>query len=201
MVFTGKYADPIPLLQAASDAAVGKGSFGIPDPDVTQVQIEVEVRTLRMDNLDSLSGREPYIHYYTTRRDFPVEFDDACEIPLEFPDIAVLNFGNPADLGGGLTQAAIDAAEALPLPTARDIRLTIRAVAEPEAAYFAKEANIGKPLQIKVRRESEDEQDLIASSKIRGIYLQPDPARRGTGSYRRFSCSERRGAVPQSSKG
>lgn len=175
VVFTGKYADPIPLLQAASDAAVGKGSFGIPDPDVTRVRIEVEVRTLRMDNMDSLSGREPYIHYYTTHRDFPGEFDDACEIPLEFPDIAVLNFGNPADLGGGLSQAAIDAADALPLPTARDIRLTIRAVANDDAAYFAEEANIGKPLQIKIRRESEDERELIASKKIRGIYLQPDP--------------------------
>src|SRR5439155_15710570 len=107
VVFTGKYADPIPLLQAASDAAVGKGSFGISDPDVTRVRIEVEVRTLRMDNMDSLSGREPYIHYYTTHRDFPEEFDDACEIPLEFRDIAVLNFGNPADLGDGMTQAAI----------------------------------------------------------------------------------------------
>ena len=55
VVFTGKYADPIPLLQAASDAAVGKESFGIPDPDVQRVQIDVEVRALRLDNLLSLS--------------------------------------------------------------------------------------------------------------------------------------------------
>ncbi|HEV8482838.1 MAG TPA: hypothetical protein VGV87_04705 [Blastocatellia bacterium] len=176
VVFTGKYADPMPLLQAASDAAVGKGSFGIPDPDATRVRIDVEVRTLRMDNLNSLSGREPYIHYYTTHRDFPLQFDNACEIPLEFPDIAVLNFGNPADLGGGFSQAAIDAADALPLPTARDIRLTIRAVANDDEAYFAKGANIGKPLQIKIRHESKDERKLLASSKVRGIYLQPDPA-------------------------
>ena len=176
VVFTGKYADPIPLLQAASDAAVGKGSFGIPDPDVTQVRIEVELRTLRMDNMDSLSGREPYIHFYTTHRDFPGPFNEACEIPLDFRDIPVLNFNNPADFGGGLTQAAIDAGDDLPLPTARDIRLTIRAVANGDAAYFAKDANIGKPLQIKVRRDSADERKLIASSTLRGIYLQPDPA-------------------------
>ena len=196
VVFTGKYADPIPLLQAASDAAVGKGSFGIPDPDVTRVRIEVEVRTLRMDNMDSLSGREPYIHYYTTHRDFPVEFDSAREIPLEFPDIAVLNFGNPADLGGGLTQAAIDRADALPLPTARDIRLTIRAVANDDTTYFAKEANIGKPLQIKVRRESKDERELIASSKVRGIYLQPDPTQAWDGGLQTLLLQRTTGSSP-----
>ena len=61
VVFTGKYPDPVPLLQAASDAAVGKGDFGIPDPDVQRVEVVVEVRTLRLDNLLSASGREPYI--------------------------------------------------------------------------------------------------------------------------------------------
>jgi hypothetical protein len=176
VVFTGKYADPISLLQAASDSAIGKGRFGIPDPDVTRVRIEVELRTLQMDNMDSLSGRESYIHFYTTHRDFPASFATAREIPLDFRDLPILNFGNPADLGDGLTQAAIDAADELPLPTARDIRLTIRAAAEADAAYFAKDAHIGKPLQIKVRRESADERKLISSSKIRGIYLQPDAA-------------------------
>lgn len=176
VVFTGKYADPVPLLKAASDAAVGKGSFGIPDPDVTRVRIDVEVRTLRMDNLESLSGREPYILYYTTHRPFPGDFAEPCEIPLQFRDMAVLRFGNPGDRGEGLTQAAIDAADELPLPTARDIRLTIRAVADHNPVYFAKDAHIGKPVQVRLRRESTDERSLVTSSRIRGIYLQPDPA-------------------------
>ena len=196
VVFTGKYADPIPRLQAASDAAVGKNSFGIPDPDVTRVRIEVEVRTLRMDNLASLSGREPYIHYYTTHRSYPGAFEDACEIPLSFSDIAVLNFGNPADLGDGLTQAAIDAADELPLPTARDIRLTIRAVANEDAVYFANGANVGKPVQIRVRRESTDERKLIASSKIRGIYLQPDPTVAWDGALQTLLLQRTTGSSP-----
>ena len=176
VVFTGKYADPVPLLQAASDAAVGKGSFGIPDPDVTHVQVEVEVRTLRMDNLDSLSGREPYIHYYTTLRPLSADFAEPCEIPLDFGDMPVLVFGNPGDRGGGLTQADIDAADGLPLPTAREIRLTVRAVAADDPVYFASGANIGKPVQVRLRRESSDEPSLVSSTRIRGIYLQPDPA-------------------------
>lgn len=175
VVFTGKYADPIARLKLASDAAVGKGSFGIPDPDVARLRIDVEVRTLRLDNLGSLSGREPYILYYTTHRELPEDFEEACEIPLAFRDIAVLVFGNPGDRGGGLTQAAIDAADQLPLPTARDIRVTIRAVADANPGYFASDAHIGKPLQIRLRRESTDERLLVTSSKVRGIYLQPDP--------------------------
>jgi hypothetical protein len=177
VVFTGKYVDPIPLLKAASDAAVGKGSFGIPDPDVTRLRIDVEVRTLRMDNLLSLSGREPYIAFYTTHRNLPAAFDQPCVIPLEFRDANVLKFEDPGDLGDlGLTQAQIDDLNQIVLPTAREIRLTIRAIADDNPAYFAAGANIGKPVKIKLRRESSDERNLIASKKIRGIYLQPDPS-------------------------
>ncbi len=180
VVFTGKYANPIPLLQAASDAAVGQESFGIPDPDVQRVRIDVEVRALKMDNLLSLSGREAYIHLYTTERAFSNNFQQSRVIPLEFHDAAVLNFQDPNNLGDlGVTQAQLDAMEQLVLPTGRDIRLTIRAVADSDAAYFAPTANIGKPMQVRVRRESVDERELFAdfsdAKKIRGIYLQPDP--------------------------
>ncbi len=183
VVFTGKYADPIPLLKAAAVAAAGKDSFGIPDPDVTRVRVDVEVRALRMDNLMSLSGKDAYIKLYTTHRDFPAgNFNAACVIPFDFREARILRFGDPANLGDlGLNQAAIDALDELPLPRARDIRLTLRAVAgeNPDPAYFAKGADIGKPIQISVRRESENEEKLFADASaaktIRGIYLRPDP--------------------------
>ncbi|MEK6372541.1 MAG: hypothetical protein AABO58_07565 [Acidobacteriota bacterium] len=180
VVFTGKYADPVPLLRAASVAAVGRESFGIADPDVTRVRIDVEVRALRMDNLLSLSGKDAYAHLYTTHRDFPADFDAARVIPLDFREAPILRFGDPNDLGDlALTQAEIDGLDELPLPRARDVRLTVRAVAVPDPAYFATGAHIGKAIQISVRRESEDEQDLFAEAtaakKIRGIYLRPDP--------------------------
>jgi hypothetical protein len=180
VVFTDKYADPIPLLQAASDAAVGKEAFGIPDPDATRVRIEVEVRTLEMDNLLSLSGREPYIHLYTTERTFAADFAESLVLPLEFRDARVLRFGDPNDLGDlELTVAEIDAMDELVLPTARDVRLTLRAVADQDPAYFANGAHSGKPVQIRLRRPSADESELITAfspaKTIRGIYLQPDP--------------------------
>ena len=181
VVFTGKYADPVTRLKAASDAAAGKDSFGIPDPDVTRVRVDVEVRALRMDNALSISGREAWALLYTTHRDFPADFDQPRVIPLEFRDAPVLHFGDPNGLVDfGLTQAQIDALDQLVLPTARDIRLTVRAVADENPAYFAKDANVGKPVQLRVRRESNDERHLVAAGAqakaVLGIYLQPDPA-------------------------
>ena len=61
VVYTGKYADPITLLKNASQAMVGKEAFGIADPDVDRVEVTVEVETLRMDNLLSVSGTENYV--------------------------------------------------------------------------------------------------------------------------------------------
>ena len=181
VVYTGKYEDPIPLLQAASDAAAGVRSFGIPDPDVLNVQIDVEVRTLKMDNKLSLSGTEPFIHLYTTLRTFPDAFDATLAIPLDFRDANVLRFGDPADLGDlGVSEADILALTELVLPTGREIRLTLRGIGDGDSNYYGStHAHIGKPIQMKVRRESSDERDLLAdlslSRQIRGIYLQPDP--------------------------
>ncbi|MFO7323361.1 MAG: hypothetical protein DIU68_016645 [Chloroflexota bacterium] len=181
VVFTGKYADPIPLLQAASDAAQGVGSFGIPDPDVLRVQIDVEVRALDMDNRLSLSGTEPFIHLYRTFRDFPASFDEALSIPLTFVQANVLNFGDPADLGDlGVSQDELDEMAELVLPRGREIRLTLRGLGDGDSDYYGRPGtHIGKPVQLKVRRESEDERELLANlspaRQIRGIYLQPDP--------------------------
>ena len=99
---------PMSLLQAASDAAVGKGSFGIPDPDVTRVRIDVEVRALRMDNLirSPAASRTSCIRRRTG--DFPADFAEPCEMPLSFRDVAVLRFGDPADFGDRCDAGAID---------------------------------------------------------------------------------------------
>ncbi len=180
VVFTGKYADPIPLLQAASVALQGQESFGIPDPDATRLRIEVEVRGLKLDNALSLSGREPFYLLYVTHRDFPADFAAALTVPLDFRDAATLRYGDPNDLGDlGLSVPEIDALAEIVLPTAREIRLTLRAVGDEDPAYFAPGAHVGRPLQIKMRREAADERGLLAdlapAESIRGIYLQPDP--------------------------
>lgn len=181
VVFTGKYADPIPLLQVASDAAEGVGSFGISDPDVLRVRVDVEVRSLKMDNKLSLTGREPFIHLYTTFRDFPADFDAVLNIPLSFVQANILNFGDPADLGDlDINEDDLLGMTELVLPRGREIRLTLRGVGEEDSDYYGMpKTHIGKSIQLKVRRDSLDERDLLAdlsmSRQIRGLYFQPDP--------------------------
>lgn len=192
VVFTGKYADPVARLQQASTAMLevepkDRKAFGIPDPDVDSVEITVELQTLAMDNLDSVSGRESYIHFYTTIRAFPTAspvYEDALSIPLEYRDCKVLHFGDPADLGDlGMTQAELDAMSALILPRARTVRLTVRAVCEPKPDYYGLEkadtrlnTRYGRMMQFVLRADALDEHELLnPAPEVRGIYLQPDP--------------------------
>ncbi len=199
VVFTGKYADPITLLKAASQSMVGKEAFGISDPDVESVEIVVEIKALQMDNLLSASGTESYIKYYTTTRKFPTAsalFDDELDVPLQYADAHVLNFGDESDLGDdfGFTKAQIDAMDALPLPTGRTIRLTLRAVCNEVAGYYGSETGdpdlntrYGRITQFLVSQPSENETKLLlnesTASQIKGIYLQPDPTPVFDGNY------------------
>lgn len=188
VVFTDRYADPITLLQGASVAMAGKEAFGIADPDVESVEITVELQTLKMDNLQSVSGRESYIKFYTTTRTFPkasAVFDDELIVPLEYRDCKVLNFGDPGDLGDlGVNQAQLDALPQLVLPRARTIRLTIRPVCEAKPDYYGLEqpehefnSRYGRITQFQLRAEPlVDETGLLSPAReVRGIFLQPDP--------------------------
>ena len=213
VVFTGKYANPVPLLQAASDRSVNlvpgnrdHFAFGIPDPDVTRLRFDVDVRALDMDNKLSATGREAWARLYSTTRSLPGDVNAERAISLTFRNANVLRFGDPTDLGEfGLTAAQIDAlADELPLPRARDVRITIRAEADDDPAYWAAGAHVGKPTQITVRRESNDERGLIAAEsdakKIRGLWLRPDPVVQAPSSiapllFQRVSSDETPGVV------
>ena len=189
VVFTGKYADAIPRLQAASDrsldpdpASRDRVAFGIPDPDVTHLHFDVEVRALKMDNALSKNQRESWALLYSTRRTLPADVDEERVVSLTFRDANVLRFGDLTNLGDfGLTAAQIDAlADELPLPTAREVRITVRAEADADPAYWATNAQRGKPTQIVVRRNATTEAGLLmaesSARQIRGLWLRPDPA-------------------------
>jgi hypothetical protein len=193
VVFTQKYADPVTLLKEASkDAKYNYEAFGIPDPDVDSVEITVELQTLKMDNIMSVSGRESYIRFYTTTRKFPKlspVFDDELRVPLRYVDCRVLNFGDTGDLGDlGVNQSQIDAMDDLVLPTARTIRLTVRGVCEAKADYYGSEnpdpalnTRYGRTLQFQLYADAkqndpaQDDSNLASQAQIRAIYLQPDP--------------------------
>lgn len=188
VVFTNKYADPITLLNADSDIAMSNKAantpgrdFGLPDPDVDRVQITVEVKTLFMDNQMSTNGREPYILLYQTYRKFPADFNTALDIPVTFVDANVLALGDPTNLDAlGLSTGQIDTIPEIVLPTSRDIRVTMRAVCQPDMNYFGSSLSYnGLPSTFMTRKESTDERNLFIGSgtenELQGIYLQPDP--------------------------
>lgn len=186
VVFTGQYTNPIDLLKQASQDMAGKEAFGIADPDVESVAITVEIETLKMDNLLSVSGREAYIKFYTTSRKFPAGFDQELSVPLEFKDAQVLKFGDPSDLGDlGVSQAQIDGMSQLVLPTARKIRLTLRAVCAKKDGYYGLESDnhdfdsrYGRTRHVMLYQASADERQLFVpaspAKRVRAIYLQPD---------------------------
>jgi hypothetical protein len=202
VVYTGKYADAIALLKTAARdmtklPATEQEAFGIHDPDVDRIEITVEVETLKMDNLQSDSGKDNYVFLYRTTRSFPVvatedDFATALEIPLVYRDVKVLHTGAkelnlPADFGFA---GDIDDLDEIFLPTARAVRLTLRAVCEekPENKdYYGligkgrdpeQDSRYGHPIEVRLYRPSRDETDLFVDTapaqRLQGIYLQPD---------------------------
>ena len=201
VMFTGKYDVNVAIaqLQAVADAEADplnadspRTGLGIADPDVLQVEVIVEVETLRMDNLLSYSGQENYAHLFTTYRDFNgADFDAALDIPFTFIDAPNLNlndflhaitdpFNDPALL--------IDALNLRPdivVPTARKIRITLRAVCAKDDVYFGsingpkeKQSRYGATTQLFLYKESVVEDLLLQPWQtvpiVQGIYLQPD---------------------------
>ncbi len=191
------YADAVNSLKAASEAMKGTEAFGIADPDVNRVEITVEVQTLKMDNLLSVTGKEPYVHLYTTRRAFPVvndenDYETALEIPVVYRDCKVLHTGDETDLINDLgLPDEIDNLPEIVLPTARTVRFTLRAACEDKANnkdYYGlldesnhdMDARFGQITQVVTYKPSEDETDLFVDAanaqKLKAIFLQPDAA-------------------------
>ena len=149
------------------------------DPDVTTIQIDVEVKAPEMDNLASKSGKEAYYHLFTTTRNFSNDITQPFDLQVEFHDADVIKFGDDADLGDLPLTTLISP---LMLPTARDIRIRVTPVCKEDATlkYFGtQEARVGNAVSLYTRAESKDERNLfIASSPARqfqSIFLQPDP--------------------------
>ena len=194
VIYTGKYADPVAMLTAASLAMAGKEAFGIPDPDVDRVEITVEVETLRMDNLLSVTGKENYVILYKTQRRFPMvateaDYKRTLNIPITYKDCKVLHLGSDAQLKVDLKLPDVmDKLTEIVLPTGRNIRITMRAICEDKddnASYYGlvstdpeMDSRFGRTVQMRLYKESVDESQLFLQSPVdmvRGIYLQPDP--------------------------
>ena len=207
VVYTGKYADPIARLSNQSNLGVTvnqidlsensehRQGLGIADPDVDRVEVIVEVASLKMDKLGSVSGREDYVHLYTTYRNFPAinnddDYESELNIPVTYKDVTVLHTGDTLDIEADLQLPDdIDNLEEIVLPTGRTIRLTLRAVCEEkddnDEYYGVLNANnkkmdirYGEPIEVTCYMASTSEQDLLIQTAgvptLQGIFMRPD---------------------------
>lgn len=169
------------LLADQPQAKLENRQPAITDPDVALLRIDVAIGSLQFDPLNERTG-QPRQHLYTTVREFPADLDDALELRLTFadePDIA--QFPAPPAAGD------------LPVPTAREVYVTLTPVArtdpafegaglpdpvlaahpdiellkkhDPKLIYFGTQsARMGGSATFQVRREAASEPNLISES-------------------------------------
>ena len=134
-------------LEAALDddlAADRQREPSLPDPDVLEVAIRLEVRALKGD-------RATWLPLYETTREF-----DAAELTLELEtrDFTTLDL---------LAKAQPDDGPLL-VPTARDLRLVLTAIGRSDPDYFASDdARHGAPISVEIRAGAKAEEALFAA--------------------------------------
>ena len=166
-VFAGDTTDPASLLARLTGPR--DLDIGVPDPDVTQLQIAVEVR---LPARDAGTAKSPWRTLYVTRRDFPADSSLPFPLQLSYTEQSELSFADPPPLVAG--------SGAVVVPTARDVRLRLTPLCKPDptGTYFARDAvRTGLTFDIAVRSESSTETGLFLASpdarRLSAIYLQP----------------------------
>lgn len=161
----------LPIASAAGREAA------LPDPDAVKLAIDVQVRQLATDAAIFAAGDDhaAYSLLYSTTRDFPADPSQPLQLNVSFADVPDIASFPPQPASG-----------ALMLPRARDIRLVLRAAADPDPQLLywgSTDAAIGQEIELLTGANGADERGLfapdIAANRIRGIMLQPDPVPTG----------------------
>ena len=181
LVYTGLPSAYDLLLADFPAATTEKRETGYPDPDVSHVRIEVEVKAPEMDVFLSFNNRDAYYRLFSTTRKFPDDLTEPMYLQLRFHDAAVIKFGDEADLGD-LPLTANDDSSPLDLPTGRKIRIRVYPLCkeDPTLAYFGSDdVRTGKAVTIDAWQDSDDERNLFVNQsptrEFQSILLQPDP--------------------------
>lgn len=142
----GPDGSPLPPAERVPDSH----TVGVPDPDVTSVEIRVEARTLGHDVGDDIAGDGVFTTLYVTTRDIgrlAALPGGAVTLADVVADVAIpplqLAF---ADIDDVSILAAPGPVGPLPVPRARDVRLVLTPIASGPAGYFgALDPSIGRP--------------------------------------------------------
>ena len=174
IVFTD-FPNAFPLLLAQAGAAkAAQREPALPDPDAVHLRIEVQARTLDNDTAATGDTSQPFAPVYAVQLDFPA--DPAQPLALDFrfvdtPDVT--------SLAGTLPAPNV----ALPLPTARAVRLVLTPVGreDPTLAYWGSPDSIvgSVPVSVYLSAPAADETGLLlppaVGGAIKALFLQPDP--------------------------
>ena len=163
------------LTAQTAQAQVERREPALPDPDATQIRIDVSVQTLARDPLARSTAAQAFVPVYSTTRDFPADSSQPLELDVEFVDVAsVTGFQAGAPTDGPLV-----------LPSARAARLTFTPIGKPDDAqpYWGSEASrVGSaPISLYLSAPSADERNLLLppalGPQMMAIFLQPDVQR------------------------
>ena len=196
ILFTGAYKNAVQKLIDDGNAVITrneKRDIGLYDPDVSRMEVLVEIKALGMDTtIRKRDAKDNYALLYTTTRSFPKNFDAQLDVPFTFIDAPVLSFIDSQQLSDlGLHTSGkinIDERTDLVLPTARDIRITVRPLTVTKPGYYGgvnpdgsnRTELRGMPSSFVTRKAAISEKNLFKPTgeqmMIRGIYLQPDEA-------------------------
>ena len=197
VLFTGDYSDPVQKLIDDGNNVINnnlKRDIGLFDPDVDRMEVIVEIRSLAMDTtIRKRVAKDNFALLYTTIRSFEGEiFDAQLNVPFTFVDAPVLKFTvsqQLPDLGISTSgKTNIDERTDLVLPTARDIRITVRPLTKTQPDYYGgtnpdgsnRTELKGMPSSFITRKATTSEINLFKPTgdqmMLRGIYLQPDEA-------------------------
>lgn len=151
-------------------AAADVSDPSVPDIDASTLSIRVLVRA---PDFDPRPGKdsESFFEWYTTTRPFPTDLNSPYVLDLDFIDSALLS---DIDVSA---QTASNPSGALLLPTARDVKIELRAVGAEDYDYFGNErARLGAISTIELHKFAADEADFFLPQTpqeiIRSVYLQ-----------------------------
>ena len=146
----------------------------IRDPDTAYLRIRVLIRT---PTFDPAANQDGFVLWYETSRSFPSN----PELPLvvEFSWQNASDYHN-LDISPQLGAEGTIVGPVI-LPTARDVRLEVRAIGRNDMAYFAsQESRLGfiEEIDFHAIAEQTAEADVLASlpesDALRSVFLRPD---------------------------
>jgi hypothetical protein len=169
-VFTGASNAVAELLADLPAAKAEEREVGLPDPDVGELEIRVQVQALGLDTAPGGGTDAGYHTVYVTTRSFPADPTQPLAVELDWRDVKDADSLAPGPTAG-----------AIAVPTARNVRLVFVPVGKPDPmlAYFgAADVRYGPLVFVDLRKPSADERALLVADdpvhQLKALYLQPD---------------------------